>query len=65
MALKLKPDMILTINPGISAADLKEAITEYTGIKIIEALELILTDVPTQQRNEIMAKVDDVLEMLL
>ncbi|MDB5117129.1 MAG: hypothetical protein JWQ79_2621 [Mucilaginibacter sp.] len=65
MALKLKPDMILTVKPGITPGDLKEAITEYTGIKIIEALELILKDLPAQQKNEIMAKVDGVLEMLL
>lgn len=65
MAFTLQPEMILTFKPGFNCEKLKEAITEYTGVKIIEALELILKDLPTQQKNEIMAKVDDVLEIVL
>jgi hypothetical protein len=65
MALKLKPDMALPIKTDAAADSIREAMLEFTGVKIIEALEIILDDLPEQQKSRLMAKVDDVIELIL
>jgi hypothetical protein len=65
MALKLKPDMAQPVKTDVIADSLHEAMLEFTGTKIIEALEIILDDLPEQQKSRLMVKVDEVIELLL
>ncbi|HTH81697.1 MAG TPA: hypothetical protein VL490_02105 [Mucilaginibacter sp.] len=65
MALKLKPDMAAPVKTNVITNSLREAMLEFTGVKIIEALEIILDDLPGQQKKRLMVKVDDVIELVL
>ncbi|MDB5030424.1 hypothetical protein [Mucilaginibacter sp.] len=65
MALKVKPDMPLSTRTNLTANNIKEAMAEFTGVKIIEALEIILKDLPPQQKAQLMANVDEVIDLVL
>ncbi|MDB4925708.1 hypothetical protein [Mucilaginibacter sp.] len=65
MALKAKPDMLLSTRTNLTANNMREAMAEFTGVKIIEALEIILKDLPPQQKAQLMANVDEVIDLVL
>lgn len=57
---KITPEIILANQPNIP-----EAMKEFAGIKIIEALEIITKDFPKDQREEIMSNIDIIMHNIL
>lgn len=62
---KITPKTILDNYSDLNKTDIIEAMKEFAGIKVIEALEIIFKDFPANQSEKVMMNIDSVLEEIL
>ncbi|WEK71013.1 MAG: hypothetical protein P0Y62_05510 [Candidatus Chryseobacterium colombiense] len=62
---KITPETILDNYSDLNKTNIIEAMKEFAGIKVIEALEIILKDLPANQTEKAMMNIDFVLEEIL
>ncbi|MDB5117599.1 MAG: hypothetical protein JWQ79_3091 [Mucilaginibacter sp.] len=62
---KITPEIILAMKPNLDKKNVIEAMKELTGIKIIEAVDLLTKDLPKDQKDLLMSKIDSVIDKVL
>jgi hypothetical protein len=59
------PEFMLASYPDMDKRHIIDAMREHTGIKIIEAVDLLTKDFPKEQKDQLMAKIDLVIDSIL
>ncbi|EHQ25844.1 hypothetical protein Mucpa_1689 [Mucilaginibacter paludis DSM 18603] len=55
--MKITPQTILASQP-----DIHLAMKEFAGIKIIEAMEVLIKNLPQDRKDQLMLKIDDIID---
>jgi hypothetical protein len=61
----MPPEFILSALPDMDKRYLIDTVREFTGIKIIEAVDLLTRDFPKEQKDALMSKIDSVIDSVL
>ncbi len=61
----MPPEFILSAFPDMDKRYLIDTVREFTGIKIIEAVDLLTKDFPKEQKDQLMSKIDWVIFTIL
>jgi Mg/Co/Ni transporter MgtE len=62
---KITPEIILAMKPNLDKKNVIEAMNEHTGIKIIEAVNMLVKDLPEEQKNKLLSNIDKVIDRVL
>ena len=61
----MTPEFILSALPDMDKRYLIDTVREFTGIKIIEAVDLLTKDFPKEQKDQLMSQIDLVIDTVL
>ena len=62
---KITASAILQTMPSLNKKDIEAAMNEFAGVKIIEALVIIVSDLPKPQQEEMLIKVDQIIASII
>lgn len=62
---QITPETILATKPDLSEKSVKEAMIEFAGIKITEAVEILAKKLPHNERYAMLNRVDDAIHKVL
>jgi hypothetical protein len=58
-------ETILSTKSNLEKETMMEAMKEFTGVKIIEAVDLLLKDFSQEQKDQLMSRIDIVIDRVL